>query len=302
MIFKRRLLLVGIALPMLVVPGAARAQCVAFENPEDLFARADVVFTGTVLTTETTGARGAHAIVEIAAMRVEQLWKGRLAPEVRVGADRPFEPKKRYVVFAAGNPLSTSILCRWTELVDRAQTKLDWLAKRRKEQVLQSDGAASLYAPLLQERYHAVPATRMSVKDRTLPMPTLTGSSDQWLKLFDDVPLELRRAAGRPSPTKADAFDVSLLPDGTHVVSAAAVDALPMKGVAEYWAAFKRKFGSDGWLAFSDSILSKDELHALIYYEARCGGLCGEGGYVWLRRDTVDSPWWIAKKIVRWLS
>ena len=33
-------------------------------------------------------------------------------------------------MFAAGNPLSTSILCRWAEPIERAAAKLEWLAKR----------------------------------------------------------------------------------------------------------------------------------------------------------------------------
>ena len=49
---------------------------------------------------------------------------------MRVGADRLFEMNKKYLVFAAGKPLGTSIQCRWTEPVDRAKAKLDWLAKR----------------------------------------------------------------------------------------------------------------------------------------------------------------------------
>jgi hypothetical protein len=41
-----------------MVPAVAGAQCVIFEKPEDLFARADVVFLGTVVATERTGAGG----------------------------------------------------------------------------------------------------------------------------------------------------------------------------------------------------------------------------------------------------
>ena len=128
----RLLFVAGVALELVAVPVVGYAQCVIFDKPEDLFARADVVFVGTVVSSEPTGAKGSHAIVHIATLRVEKTWKGRLSREVRVGADRPFEVKKKYVVFAAGKPLSTSILCRWTEPEDRAEMKLEWLAMRRK--------------------------------------------------------------------------------------------------------------------------------------------------------------------------
>lgn len=121
----------AVALFVAALPALARAQCVIFENPEELFARADAVFVGTVRRTEPTGAKGDHAIVETATLRVEKAWKGRLAREVRVGVDRPFATGKKYVVFAAGKPLSTSIMCRWAEPVESAKAKLEWLAKRR---------------------------------------------------------------------------------------------------------------------------------------------------------------------------
>lgn len=122
----------GVALELVAVPAVGYAQCVIFDKPEDLFARADVVFVGTVVSSEPTGAKGDHAIIDVATLLVEKAWKGRLRREVRVGADRPFEVNKKYVVFAAGKPLSTSILCRWAEPEDRAKMKLEWLATRRK--------------------------------------------------------------------------------------------------------------------------------------------------------------------------
>ena len=110
----------------------AHAQCVIVDKPEELFARSDMVFRGTVVATESTGARGSHEVVEIATFRVDQWWKGDPTREVRIGADRAFEKDKVYLVFAAGKPLSTSILCRWTESIERAKPKLDWLLKNRR--------------------------------------------------------------------------------------------------------------------------------------------------------------------------
>jgi len=118
------------ALVALPLPDVARAQCIMFDKPEELFARADAVFLGTVVGTEATGTRGDHVIVEIATFRVDRTWKGATVKEIRVGADRPFEKGKEYLVFAGGKPLATSILCRWAEPSDRAKAKLDWLSKK----------------------------------------------------------------------------------------------------------------------------------------------------------------------------
>ena len=113
------------------LPAEAYAQCVIVDKPEELFALSDMVFRGTVVATESTGARGSHQVVEIATFRVDQSWKGDPAREVRIGADRAFEKDKEYLVFAGGKPLSTSILCRSTEPIERAKPKLDWLLKNR---------------------------------------------------------------------------------------------------------------------------------------------------------------------------
>jgi hypothetical protein len=159
-----------------------------------------------------------------------------------------------------------------------------------------------LYAPLLAERYHATSASQMVVKDKAVPMRPLQGSSSEWLRQFDDVPSELRRAASEPPRTKPHRLDASLFPAGTRLVSAESVETIFTGSGIENWSAFRSQFRSQGWLAFSDGLLAGDQLNALVYYESGCGGLCGEGGYVWLRRDTVGSPWRIAKKIVSWMS
>lgn len=167
----------------------------------------------------------------------------------------------------------------------------------------QSVREVGVYAPLLSESYHGVPASQMIVKDTAVAMPTLRGSSSEWLKQFGEVPFELRRLASRASPTQPHRLDASLFPIGTRLVPAPAIEAIfTGPGVEENWSAFRIQVKARGWLAFSDRLLAGDELNALVYYEAWCGGLCGEGGYVWLRRDTVGSPWRIAKKIVRWMS
>jgi hypothetical protein len=136
-----RIVLAVVALNTL--PAVASAQCVTFDKPEEFFARSEVVFRGTVVATKATGAQGDHQIVDIATFMVKESWKGNPAREVQVRADQPFEKSKEYVVFAGGTPFSTSIECRWTEPIERAKAKLDWLRKNR----LASKPRASTSAP-----------------------------------------------------------------------------------------------------------------------------------------------------------
>jgi hypothetical protein len=131
----------------------------------------------------------------------------------------------------------------------------------------------------------------------------LRGSSSEWLKEFDEIPVELRQLASRPSPTQPHRLDASVLPTHTRLVRASAIEIIfTGPGVEESWSAFRTRVKAQGWLAFSGVLVSGDQLNALVYYEARCGGLCGEGGHMWLRRDAVGSPWRLTKNIVSWMS
>ena len=130
-------LMLGV-IALLTPPAAVYGQCIMFGQPEESFARADAVFVGTVVAHEPTGVEGFHVIVDVATFRLDRSWKGSRDREIRVGSDEPVEVGKKYLVFAfAGvtHPLTTSILCQWTELLDTAKAKLDWLSKRPSQPV-----------------------------------------------------------------------------------------------------------------------------------------------------------------------
>ena len=57
-----------------------------------------------------------------------------------------------------------------------------------------------------------------------------------------------------------------------------------------------------GWVSYSDVLTTADGLDALVYTEAHCGDLCGQGSYIWLHRTEPGAPWSIAKTIVSWIS
>lgn len=154
-----------------------------------------------------------------------------------------------------------------------------------------------LYAPLFVATYHGGPAVGFAVQDTSIAMPTLRGRSPDWLRQFEDVPAALRVAASRAEPTTVGPVDPKSLPAGIKRVPAHATRAIVVRGSSDALEAFKREHDINGWLAVSDPLTDPSGLHALVYYEAECGGLCGEAGYVWLQRDSAQSPWRLKKKI-----
>jgi hypothetical protein len=168
---------------------------------------------------------------------------------------------------------------------------------------VQIGSESDVYAALFRSTYPSLkPLSKMIVKDVAIPMPTLTGSAVDWLEQFEEVPAALRVAASQPAPTRARAFGAGSFPSGTRLVSDRAIQALFVRGIEENWTLFRRQFAAEGWVAFSEVIFADDGKDALVYYEGRCGGLCGEGGYVWLHREQPQSRWFIRKKILRWVS
>jgi hypothetical protein len=147
----------------------------------------------------------------------------------------------------------------------------------------QAQTKESLYAPLFEATYHAWRGREFAVLSTSIPMPTLRGASPDWLKQFDDVPVALRTAASqtisaRPKDLQND------MPAGVRTIAADATHTVKAR------------------IAFSDALVTPDGLDALVYYEARCGSLCGEGGYAWLRRESVGARWSLKKKIPKWFS
>lgn len=110
-------------------PTVEARQCVMFRETDELFRINDVVFTGTVLSnTPVPGPE--DGVQNIGVLRADQFWKGTPVKEIRVGSDLPFKVGERYVVFAGGEPLSTTIACEATQPLDKATKKRLWLSRR----------------------------------------------------------------------------------------------------------------------------------------------------------------------------
>jgi len=161
---------------------------------------------------------------------------------------------------------------------------------------------AEVYATLIHSSSTTRERSVIVVKDVAVMMPTLNSSSAAGRQEFDGIPDALLRLAGRASPTSALRHNVADFPAGTRLVPEAEIESIFEPNLENGWTIFKRRYASDKWLSFSQVLLTDDGLDALVYYETRCGGLCGEGGYTWLHRDLGQSHWLIRRKIIRWKS
>ena len=124
-------MLLVVVLVALTPAGADHSkQCVEFDDPASLFEQSAVVFVGIALGVKPTGLHGEHVMSHRATFRVERIWKGELQRQYLVDADGAFAVDKRYIVFAGGSPLSTTLQCKWSELEAEARHKREWLAAK----------------------------------------------------------------------------------------------------------------------------------------------------------------------------
>jgi hypothetical protein len=90
-------------------------------------------------------------------------------------------------------------------------------------------------------------------------------------------------------------LDPLMVPLGTRLIGGG---VLPPTGELD-WRALHEQYGASGWLAFSAALVTADGLDGLIYYVSECGGICGESGYAWVRRDSFQAPWILVRKLGR---
>ena len=165
----------------------------------------------------------------------------------------------------------------------------------------QPEREADAYAALFSLKFHGTPASTMVVRDVAVRMPTVSDASAEWLTQFDDVPATLRLSVSQAEPTQARPWDGTLFPPGTMLISEQVISQLFAAGIEPGWNAFRQRYGS-GLLSLSEILFTPDGLDALVYYEAHCGGLCGESAYLWLHRSATQGHWSINRRIVRSMS
>ena len=123
----------------------------------------------------------------------------------------------------------------------------------------------------------------------------------EWRAQFDsipeDLPLKLEEASLRRRPSS----ELRLPRPASFVTRTELIDIF-VNGPHGWQDFYQRYPAHRGYMESSPIAFTTDSLNALVYYEYRCGGLCGHGEVVWLRRQTRDAPWRIRKRIELWIS
>jgi hypothetical protein len=167
----------------------------------------------------------------------------------------------------------------------------------------QQDIARGVYAALLSASYHGVPGAAMLVRDEWISIPPLRDSaSPVWLDGFDGMPAELLQSLRRSSISRNVTFDRALFPIGTRFISTRLIEAVFSRPGAEGWPEFRRQHMAAGYVSYSPVLATSDGMDAMVYAEAGCGGLCGEGVYHWLHRPSLGAAWSIMKSITSWIA
>lgn len=159
---------------------------------------------------------------------------------------------------------------------------LDWAWARQLD--------ALPFSPLFAQRYHGVAPSTLGVIDTLIPMRPLDANAERYRQL----PPALRRMASVPAPTRAKPLDPRMVPPSVAILAA---ESMPSAPTAESLDVIRWNLRQRGF-AFSDALMTPDGLDALIYYEAVCGGTCGEAGYAWVQRQSLRAPWALEAKLV----
>jgi hypothetical protein len=163
----------------------------------------------------------------------------------------------------------------------------------------------AIYTACLEERLKSgnedVGGEYLVVQNTTIVFCKDPGS---WSDVQSD---DIRRAstgAGIPEELVFDLLEgespkpVPGLPNSNPVTSAALSRIFSGKG---WWPDFYRLYpGSAGIVRFSEPVFSADGSRALVYVAHSCGGLCGTGWLVLLRRD--GTSWRIEVQKMLWIS
>lgn len=137
--------------------------------------------------------------------------------------------------------------------------------------------------------------------DSTLTFRAPTGGIPTWRTQFDSIPSELPPKLEVASQTKLPSSALAL-PRPVRIVARVELDEIFASG-PDGWREFYRRYPRQrSWILFSPIAFSVDSVHALVYYEYHCGGLCGGGDAVWLMRNAKTGRWFVRKRVMFWVS
>jgi hypothetical protein len=148
--------------------------------------------------------------------------------------------------------------------------------------------SAGIYEALLA---HAFPAGRpdtILLDDKTVSYHDLPAGN--WLRRGKDV-------VPSPLPARLSALSAAALAVPPQVFAA----PVRLLSTASALRLAERRLGGTTILAVTPIAFTDDSSQALVYYDARCGGLCGGGYELWFVR-AADGRWVLRQDLAHWIG
>ena len=139
------------------------------------------------------------------------------------------------------------------------------------------------------------------IETPSLPMPPVSLRHLASQEQFSDLSAAVKRALA-DGIARCVRLDATVLPEFVVILDAAELIPMDRRIDPGVWDRLRGLVpGASGWLGLSQPLLSADGRDAVVYLARYCPGLCGEGRYLWLRRD--DAGAWIVKAyFTTWMS
>ena len=158
---------------------------------------------------------------------------------------------------------------------------------------------ANVYAALFESVMPPLRPGAIVLVDSTASLPA--GFLSSRFAKRDSMPPELPATLDRLMQAKHPAAKLHFSRP-VLFVSDTALSEIFSHGVTGGWNEFRKRYpGQHGFLRVSPVALSADSLDALVYYELRCGGLCGTGEALWISRRGTNR-WHVRKRFHFWSS
>lgn len=169
-----------------------------------------------------------------------------------------------------------------------------------RETALVVDPTADVIAALI-DSLHPPRPELLVVRDSTLTFELPSArTTAQYRRALAAFPPELVDDLARVS-ARRQSVQAATLPGPAHILTSAEQRELFAGGVGHGWTLFGRRFPSArGFYAFSPVVYSGDKKAALVFYHRSCGGRCGVGQLVLLRRR--DGDWRVERALLRYIS
>lgn len=158
----------------------------------------------------------------------------------------------------------------------------------------------AVYLAVLGEMFGSAKDTLLVISEDTVK--NHFAESEEWKQVREQLPTLSEQTVEDYKPKNKDSHKVKALDIKTkHVfLGKKDFDQIFKEGPKGWEEFYKRYPDSGGYIGFSRVGFNMEMDQALVYVEHGCGGLCGTGHYVLLKKD--GGAWKIVKKHMAWIS